>query len=763
MSSEIQVDEACLPENWVCVLDSKTQERWYVNEVTRTVSRERPGRPDVFEVARAASGCAYVWLLMNGHDYVSGVLVSMWSVRRTQTCAKLVVMVTPDVAEWVRELLELVADSVVCVEYIKSPCIPLNTPRKEQLYARWYDTSFTKWRALELSAYRKVLLMDADTVVTRSIDELFLLSAPGGTFSSPWHAPWNAQARRPNPFRDFCHADFVTHHQVREALERGSVCIGTSVLLSPLGEGERDAFERWLASESRPSFGYPGCSSMFDEQAICGFYLSRGVGWSYIDQSYNAIPWKVDSGWLRGREPSVLHYFGSVKPWRMGGGGRVEERDGSGSFEDFARWDEIAKELVAEVPHVGCAVVFSERTKAVSRKRSRTERVAGPVKVIFEEEGVAELEAAAAAEVSKEADVAGKYDRTALFKRGELRDESDMIELRRTNNFAKIGLNVAAVNLWKLRTRRDDKFSGLRIFDVACGTGGDVGKFLKSASDSGCKIRSYLAADVSAESVKACAERLLKARREVPESGAAVVDLGRRDVFHVLPPWAKLGSFHIASCQFALHYFFESEGSLRTLARSVGRLLAPGGVFLCICADGEEISRVLILDHARRRHASCPPATTTSVPYGRVQIKPSEETMRRLLRLSASERRSEPGVGPFGMDYEFSLGSHVQGVREFIVCRRTLDRVFSQEAHLHRILDVSLPEMILRMRAKANSTFWESVARKMGLRESGDLDVETHLYRAYVYVKDESDGETSTCDEVGRTQKAFVNFLFGCT
>lgn len=863
--------EESLAEGWISVGDqtsssSSSRRRYYVNAEKGVSSWERPPPPNEFDVAAATAGCAYVWLLMNGHEYLPGVLVSMWSVRRTQTCAKLVVMVTPDVVEWARELLELVADSVVLVNPIKARCIPLNTPRKEQLYSMWYDMSFTKWRALGLTSYRKVLFLDADVIVTRCVDELFLLPAPAATFSSPWHAPWNAQARRPNPFCDLCHADLVPPELVHDALHgRGSVCIGTTVLLSPPppfssggtaatfrgpkssagggggGGGGDDVFENWLHAEctSHP-FGYPGCSSMYDEQAICGFYASRGQAWTYIDQAYNAIPWKLDTGWLRGRTPAVLHYFGSIKPWSKSQSKSKEQQQPE--YSDFENWDVIARELVAEVPHVGCAVIVSDdilnrtyRTPPLLLKPDHGENKGGGVVdaksddddrqgvggVMFQEEGVEELlrQQQQTTRVQKEEEeeqgrgreqdvgvgvgvvaVADRYDRTARFKREEVRrDESDFIDLRKANNFAKIGLNVAAVNLWKLRSRRHRCLEvpefGLRIFDVACGTGGDVGKFLKSASDSGCRIQSYLAADISPESVHTCAERL---RGKVPEAEAVVVDLSRRDIFHVLPSWAAISSFHIASCQFALHYFFESEGSLRLLARSLGRLLTEGGIFVCICADGEEVSRAILLQHHRQRRGRGRGQTFSTareatggdassvqggeekaekedkdeeagvVRYGRAEIRPSVHTVERILRLDHESLlpAGEEGqrgtlehhhrADPFGLDYEFSMGSHVLGVREFVVDRWALDRVFLQEAHMHRILDVCLADLISRMRAKGSSSFWENLAQKMQLL---DDVVETHLYRAYVYVKDTSDGEVEP-NEVDRTRRAFVSFLF---
>lgn len=51
--------------------------------------------------------------------------------------------------------------------------------------------------------------------------------------------------------------------------------------------------------------------------------------------------------------------------------------------------------------------------------------------------------------------------------------------------------------------------------------------------------------------------------------------------------------FNISSCQFALHYFFESEVTLHNFVRNVAECTKLGGCFIGTCYDGEEIFNLL--------------------------------------------------------------------------------------------------------------------------------------------------------------------------
>jgi hypothetical protein len=51
--------------------------------------------------------------------------------------------------------------------------------------------------------------------------------------------------------------------------------------------------------------------------------------------------------------------------------------------------------------------------------------------------------------------------------------------------------------------------------------------------------------------------------------------------------------FHVSSCQFALHYFFESEKSMHSFLRNVAECTRVGGYFIGTCYDGETVFNLL--------------------------------------------------------------------------------------------------------------------------------------------------------------------------
>ena len=48
---------------------------------------------------------AYVWAIFKGDRYIPGILISSWSIKRTNTKYDLVCMVTHDVSEKARKIL----------------------------------------------------------------------------------------------------------------------------------------------------------------------------------------------------------------------------------------------------------------------------------------------------------------------------------------------------------------------------------------------------------------------------------------------------------------------------------------------------------------------------------------------------------------------------------------------------------------------------------------------------------------------------------
>jgi len=268
---------------------------------------------------KPSSTNAAVWLVMKDEKYIAGALASCWSWKASGSSVDCVCMMTPDIYSnktLLKDALK-VFDIVVEVPYITQE----SNLRKaiQDKYSHWVSDSYTKWNCLLLDQYEKILFIDADTVIVHCMDELFNCSTPSGTFSSPWVSPYNTKSHKSNPFYEYeNHCERIP----RDIMEQGKethFLIGTSVLLKP-NENDYISFRSWLNSQK--PFGYTSSGSMLDEQSISLFYHEvKQTEWNYIDQRYNAIPWKLN--WImrlyenpEKNIPYIYHYF-NIKPWNM--------------------------------------------------------------------------------------------------------------------------------------------------------------------------------------------------------------------------------------------------------------------------------------------------------------------------------------------------------------------------------------------------------------------------------------------------------------
>ncbi|ABC61168.1 P13 [Choristoneura occidentalis granulovirus] len=115
--------------------------------------------------------CAYVTLVMLGDSYVKGAIALAKSLIKSGTCHDLVCLVTNDVTKI--ENLNKVFTKIIQVPYMYFKCGKMLTKRQEELYTKWIDFSFTKWRCFQLTMYDRCVYLDADQIVLKNIDHLF--------------------------------------------------------------------------------------------------------------------------------------------------------------------------------------------------------------------------------------------------------------------------------------------------------------------------------------------------------------------------------------------------------------------------------------------------------------------------------------------------------------------------------------------------------------------------------------------------------------
>jgi len=141
------------------------------------------------------------------------------------------------------------------------------------------------------------------------------------------------------------------------------------------------------------------------------------------------------------------------------------------------------------------------------------------------------------------------------------------------------------------------------LFDIACGKIGDLNKWLAS------KIPIVYGIDKSRDNIEnpvdGAYHRLMKtseakqyryvfgamdASQEITKEYIQSLDDDSRYVGDLL---MKQSTFDIVSCQFAVHYFFESEKTLDNFVKNVAKFLKPGGYFIGTCLDGSKVRMAL--------------------------------------------------------------------------------------------------------------------------------------------------------------------------
>eukprot|EP00752_Nemacystus_decipiens_P017947 g16087.t1 len=270
------------------------------------------------------------------------------------------------------------------------------------------------------------------------------------------------------------------------------------------------------------------------------------------------------------------------------------------------------------------------------------------------------------APLSAQAEAAAKYGEEL---RTEAQQASSFIyHLKRFNNWVKATLISKA--------SKDTASAGLRVLDLACGKGGDLGKW--AAHPDG--VEKYVGSDIAFGSLEHLVERMAKSVekggrvnwRKVPVK-LFEADLGRNDVQrdHVRV-WENMGEqpgewdnriplnegdlFDVASMQFALHYMGQTEGRMRRFLHEVSRHLRVGGIFIATTMDSRVLIQLLMGSSEQSWDSSLGRATR------KVEIE--DERKNNLLSImfkhpyeSYLRQFSDDGDarGPFGLEYTFTL------------------------------------------------------------------------------------------------------------
>jgi SAM-dependent methyltransferase len=277
--------------------------------------------------------------------------------------------------------------------------------------------------------------------------------------------------------------------------------------------------------------------------------------------------------------------------------------------------------------------------------------------------------------------------------------------------------------------------------DLACGRGGDLHKWRKVVQKFKQRIGVFYGIDNAPRALDHC--RTVRAKQLPPSTQAHWLqeDLEQLDLFDRLASQGILhpGSIHLASMQFALHYFFRSEAALSAIFRLLASAMAEGGIFVTTYTDGNAVVRMAreqrwkdAIEAAKRnggRPSYEPSATRVTSDLFSIQV--ASDTLHAI----------EESPDPFGHSFTFSLDNAVRHQKEFLVVDHVLDQV-AQAFGFHPILDENFQPLTHDMMRVGSHQELMRIMKVFGKEpelHQAEWDA-IGLYKAKIFVKDTSGG-----------------------
>ncbi|KAJ8494896.1 hypothetical protein ONZ51_g2020 [Trametes cubensis] len=259
---------------------------------------------------------AYLTLLTKA-DYLPGVLVLHRSLVDSGTKYPLIVMTTPALPKEVRDIVERRGLEILEVEPLR--------PKEGQHALNPHDIRFaetwTKLRMFELLQFDHLVVLDADMVIRRNMDELMDLDLPPGHIAAAHICSCNPRklAHYPKdwtpencPHTGMKHPEALTSpRRIEPSSPRPHTLLnGGLVILRPSLDIYRELRQFLAESPLVPTFSFP------DQDLMSIYFKDR---WQPLPWCYNALKplrWVHPDEW-RDEEVRCVHYILSDKPWMV--------------------------------------------------------------------------------------------------------------------------------------------------------------------------------------------------------------------------------------------------------------------------------------------------------------------------------------------------------------------------------------------------------------------------------------------------------------
>lgn len=226
---------------------------------------------------------------------------------------------------------------------------------------------------------------------------------------------------------------------------------------------------------------------------------------------------------------------------------------------------------------------------------------------------------------------------------------------------------------------------GLRVLDLACGKGGDLGKWAHHKRG----MQNYVGVDVARGSLKDAAIRVRKMRRRLGLCSFSCADLGHdvpgrlRSSKHTkmqkLLTWSLQGEseheqkdpvfenvrgggisledkFDVISVQFAIHYMMQTRQRARRFFHTASELLEVGGNLICTTIDARIVLERL-MDQGLNLHfenGDKLDGAVVTAGDGACRIQFTGDMVKRIFTALSKPRKFDADE-MFGLEYTFTL------------------------------------------------------------------------------------------------------------
>ncbi|MCP4541241.1 MAG: hypothetical protein GY832_29265 [Chloroflexi bacterium] len=315
--------------------------------------------PNKMKRLDGTSRFAYVTLLMLNDSYLPGVLMIADALRKQNTRADLICMVTEEITVDARHALKLLFDHVIEVE-------KLFVPYKRRQKRQYIPYVFTRISALRLGKdgdlgfeYDKLVALDADVLPLKHYDHLFLLDAPAGILNErkSYFLNYDSDGKYIIPpsvetagtwkwhdvYNKICPHGHKVSQEITDRVKQDTTNMGinSALLMFEPSMNEFRSIKQDLCQPSTLCF----VSDLFEWPDMQYLTMRWSGKWSNIDLRFCGF-----SGYPR---LSVLFgtHFGGLKPWQVKKARAIARY---GRFEDFQLWfKEYTTMMTVSYPELG--------------------------------------------------------------------------------------------------------------------------------------------------------------------------------------------------------------------------------------------------------------------------------------------------------------------------------------------------------------------------------------------------------------------------